>query len=49
MIVMNSATSKKCYAYKTENNEGTSNEIKAGVMQAGMIEVSKYRVPVIQN
>ena len=38
---------KKCYAYKMENNEGTSDEIKAGVLQVGMIEVPRYRVPVI--
>ena len=32
-----------------EHNEATSDEIKAGVIQVGKIEVSIYRVPVIQN
>lgn len=46
---MKSATAKKCYAYNMENNEATSNEIKAGVLQVGEIGVSRYRVPVIQS
>ena len=41
MIVIKSATAKKCYAYDMENNEATSNEIKAGVLQVGKIGVSR--------
>ena len=46
---MKSATAKKCYAYDMENNEATSNEIKAGVLQVGKIGVSRYRVQAIQR
>lgn len=44
---MKSAPTEKCYAYKMENNEATSDEIKAGVLKVGMTETFKYRVPVI--
>lgn len=44
---MKSATTKQCYAYKMEHNEATSDEIKAGVLQVGKIEVSRFKVPVI--
>ena len=37
---MKSATAKKCYAYNMENNEATSDGIKAGVLQVGKIEIS---------
>ena len=46
---MKSATAKKCYAYDMENNEATSNEIKAGVLQGDKIGVSRYRVQAIQR
>lgn len=49
MIVMKSATAKKCYAYNMENKEATSDEIKAVVLQVGKIGVSRHRVPVIQS
>ena len=44
---MKSATTKKCYAFKMEHSEATSDEIKAGVLQVGKIEVSRFKVPVI--
>lgn len=47
MIVMKYAPTKECYAYKMEKIEATSAEIKKGVLEVGMIEVFRYRVPVI--
>ena len=39
LIVMKSATVRKCYAYKMQNHEATPDEIKAGVLQVDKLLV----------